>query len=1389
MTYLSKITKQFSPSLLRILMVTATLATGATQAAAQQAALSIEVPEPFYEIGQPLTATIRLDAGNGGPSLLGVFINYDPTRLRLESGRTNTTVFENSLLTSDPSSSNEPGVISFSAASLAPLSGDGILVAELDFTALSSGETVLQPLNTPPRETTALDVTGSPLPLDLQPATVTVTPVRNADLFLLPGIQQVTAGDTVQIEVQLDGNDTATRAVQVALAYDPALLQFISGTIDDTNFGSNLLRQEITNPEPGLITFVAGATSDQDGNGIPVASLQFEALSEGNASVEFLRAAPNASTARTASYSTIPTTTSDALVDIGSGTYAQLRYAPSRQTTTVGEPITVDVVLDSVGASAGIVEAFIEFDRSRFVYTGGSINDSRFANQLLNRQPQDLNGTLSFLAASGSAITETDVRVATLEFRSLASGNATFGFRNEAAQQTLVSTLALAPIETRTGTATVALTSAGSSLLRLAPASQAYDFGSPVTVEVRLDQLGTPVREARVLLNFDPTLLTFNNGFVNGATFGDAARTAQPQQTEPGIIALTASSTDTVSGSDILVATLNFTSQQEIGVSPIDFLLRSPAETALLSAGFNSLPLQTQGGAAFVVGDVPLVESFVRNGNSPTASTNLSWTITFSKDVTGVDLGDFQLSSILSPQPTLQLQATSPSVYTITANAAAAAGQLSNVTMRLNDDDSIVDGSGAPLGGEGSGNGDATAPAYFVDYERPVPTLLEVLPAPQPPNITLSIRFNEPVTGLTQQDIVTGGGASLVSLSGSGANYTAVIVTPEVGTVTVDIPEGAATDTVGNSSVAAAQFGRNVDRRPPTVTVLPEDPTLTNGTVAEFFLTFSEPVSGVTPQSFSTVTTGNVQASVTEVLTPPVPGGTYRVIVSAPSGDGTVALSYDPDTSASPIADLFGNSLAAFTSNVYTFDRTPPSATAIRQLPSPTNATALQFIVNASEPLQGADLSNFNLLVDGPTGAAISAVSPDGATIVVDVIVGGGAGTIGLALNPTNPLLDIAGNALTQFTAPQPYLVDLVPPTITVTRLDPTPTSAPTVRYRLTASEPINGLDGALQLAAGSPVGSALVSLDQNGNVYTATLSTGTGDGPLTISLSDPSLVTDMVGNVLGAFAAPSYAIDRSGPTLEVTRVGDSPTSATTLLYNLIANEPLVGVSITAFQIQSSGALTGTIASVVGAGENWQVRVESVTGNGTIGLAIAPGSTIRDEAGNAPTAFGGDVYTIDQTSPAVVAITSLDQATTYSAIVRYAISFSEPVTGVSPEAFQLTTAGAIVGASISSITGMDAAYEAEIATGVNDGTIRLDARPSSLVRDQVGNPMISGFTGGDIYVIEREGLGPTGISTAQIINHLTQESEESLTRNQLDVNRDGRVDAADVIVNRIETSR
>jgi len=122
----------------------------------------------------------------------------------------------------------------------------------------------------------------------------------------------------------------------------------------------------------------------------------------------------------------------------------------------------------------------------------------------------------------------------------------------------------------------------------------------------------------------------------------------------------------------------------------------------------------------------PKVNSITRGSVNPTDLTSVNFTVIFSKDVIGVDIKDFFLSttgitgaSITSVIPS----PSSASFYGVIVNTGTGRG-----TIRLNvlDNDTIVDGSGNPLGGLGAHNGNFTnGETYLVrPYKLFLPLLL-----------------------------------------------------------------------------------------------------------------------------------------------------------------------------------------------------------------------------------------------------------------------------------------------------------------------------------------------------------------------------------------------------------------------------------------------------------------------------------------------------------------------------------------------------------------------------------------------------------------------------------------------------------------------------------------
>lgn len=103
----------------------------------------------------------------------------------------------------------------------------------------------------------------------------------------------------------------------------------------------------------------------------------------------------------------------------------------------------------------------------------------------------------------------------------------------------------------------------------------------------------------------------------------------------------------------------------------------------------------------------PIVASILRTDADPTSADLVGFTVIFSESVSGVDAGDFVLTTTGNiSNAIVAAVGGSNNIY----HVIAATGQ-GNGTLRLDvvDNESILDGSNQPLGGVGAGNGNFTA--------------------------------------------------------------------------------------------------------------------------------------------------------------------------------------------------------------------------------------------------------------------------------------------------------------------------------------------------------------------------------------------------------------------------------------------------------------------------------------------------------------------------------------------------------------------------------------------------------------------------------------------------------------------------------------------------------
>jgi Rv2525c-like, glycoside hydrolase-like domain len=125
-------------------------------------------------------------------------------------------------------------------------------------------------------------------------------------------------------------------------------------------------------------------------------------------------------------------------------------------------------------------------------------------------------------------------------------------------------------------------------------------------------------------------------------------------------------------------------------------------------------------GIVAMLHDYPFVDSIVRADPNPTNAAVVGFTVHFSEAVTGVNKGDFVLTTTGVTDASIKTVSGAGSTYSVTVNTG-----FGNGTIRLDvvDNSTIIDDANNPLGGVGSGNGDhSTGAVYTIDKSIPVDT-------------------------------------------------------------------------------------------------------------------------------------------------------------------------------------------------------------------------------------------------------------------------------------------------------------------------------------------------------------------------------------------------------------------------------------------------------------------------------------------------------------------------------------------------------------------------------------------------------------------------------------------------------------------------------------------
>ncbi|GAB4501670.1 MAG: hypothetical protein Fur0035_12130 [Anaerolineales bacterium] len=693
------------------------------------------------------------------------------------------------------------------------------------------------------------------------------------------------------------------------------------------------------------------------------------------------------------------------------------------------------------------------------------------------------------------------------------------------------------------GTLRLDLNDADASVIGLDAASTTFSGGEVYTID-KSTALVTSIARAAGYAN--PTKLSgvnFTVTFNKPVTGVDAADFAVAAS------GLTGASVKSVTGVPVTGPTAVYTVTVLTGSGNAGTLgLNLVDNNTILDAALAPL-----GGPALNDGDFTAGETFSvdtlapgvrwisRADPSPTANASVSFSIVLSEPVTGLDMSDLSLYPKTTGASITSITQVTTQNYTVTVNTGTGSG-----TLRLNviDNNSIIDAIGNPLGGAGIQNF-TTGYSYVID--RAAPTVRWITRASANPSAAASVDYNvgfsESVTGVDASDFAlstTSGitGAGITSVTGSGANYVVTVNTGNgSGTLHMNlVDDNSILDLAGNSlggpgaqDYTAGQ-DYTINRNAPVVRwIIRADPNPTSAASVNFTVTFDQSVSGVDTADFALTTTSLSGASISGVSGS---GTNYTVSVSTGSGSGTIRLDLmDNDTIVNGGGIPLGGAGAQnFTTGyIYSVDKTGPSVRWVTRVNSnPSNAATVDFNVTFDEAVTGVDTGDFALTSTGVlSGAAVQSISGSGTTYIVTVNTGSNSGTLRLDLLDNNSILDLVNNPLggsgTQnFTGGQVYTIDKTAPTVRwLQRMDPNPSALGTVRYTVSFTENVTGVDASdFNLAASGVSGASIASVTGSGASYTITINTGAGNGTLTLSLVDDDSIVDTAGNALGGSGA-----------------------------------------------------------------------------------------------------------------------------------------------------------------------------------------------------------------------------------------------------------------------------
>ncbi|MCW5219825.1 Ig-like domain-containing protein [Verminephrobacter aporrectodeae] len=573
---------------------------------------------------------------------------------------------------------------------------------------------------------------------------------------------------------------------------------------------------------------------------------------------------------------------------------------------------------------------------------------------------------------------------------------------------------------------------------------------------------------------------------------------------------------------------------------------------------------------------------------------------------------------------------------------------------------------------------------------------------------TVTFRFNEPVNGFANDDVVltnANGTLSPLTPNADRTVWTATF-TPTANvsdtTNTISVNLTGLTDDARNAGVGTASSANyTVDTRPadttgPTATITLADSALTVGETTTVTINFNEPVTNFDANDIVLTNANGTLSTLTPNANRTVWTAIFTPTANVNDTTNTISVNLTGVTDDAGNAGVSTASSANYTVNTRPADTTGPTATITLADSALTVGETTTVTINFNEPVTNFDANDIVLTNANGT---LSTLTPNANRTVWTAIFTPTANvndtTNTISVNLTG-VTDDAGNAGVSTASSANYTVNTRPadttgPTATITLADSALTVGETTTVTINFNEPVTNFDANDIVLTNANGTLSTLTPNANRTVWTAifTPTANVNDTTNTISVNLTG-VTDDAGNAgVSTASSANYTVntrpaDTTGPTATITLADSALTVGETTAVTFRFNEPVTNFDASDIVLIDANGTLGTLTP------NADRTVWTATFTPTANVNDAANTIsvnltgVTDDAGNAGVGTASSAnYTVatrpaDTTGPTATIILA-DSALTVGETTTVTIRFSEPVTGFDASDVVLTNANGTLG--------------------------------------------------------------------------------------------------------------